>query len=416
LNDVGFDAAGPIPSISRSIPYEQAWSFGLQKELPAKIVVDATYVGKKGTHLYLGGFRNQNHLGPQFEQLLKSGQISPNQIQQLARVDVNNPLAPYITDPLSSLSAPTIHPYQDPSADGFNTFNGVLANIPFPQFSSFSGDSPPIANSVYHAAQFRAEKPFGNGLEFLVTYTISKSIDNASTTDDSISWLGGGLDGDTLHVQDPNNLRAERALSAFDIPQVLQLSYVYSLPVGRGQKFGATMHPVLNGLLGGWQLNGIWRIASGRPVILVESDSIRHEIPTYGQRPTITGPLQVNHSSTTSMVNNYFANACDTEPCPNGGPSVLVQTTPFTLGNVPRTYGGVRTPPVRNVSMALFKEFPMASIREGMRIEFRAEAFNVFNHPQFDAPDTQLGDGTFGQITSTANSNRELQLGLKLYF
>jgi hypothetical protein len=66
--------------------------------------------------------------------------------------------------------------------------------------------------------------------------------------------------------------------------------------------------------------------------------------------------------------------------------------------------------------MALFKEFPLSSVREGMRMEFRAEAFNVFNHPQFDAPDTGLGDGSFGQITGLTNPMRELQLGLKFYF
>jgi hypothetical protein len=419
LNDIGFDAVGPIPSISRNLPYEQAWTFGFQKGLPGKIVVDASYIGKKGTHLYLGGFRDMDRLGPQFEQLLKSGKISTQQIQDLARQQVANPLANYITDPLSNLSQATVHPYQDANPDPFNQINGLTVHVPFPQFTSFSGDSPPIANSIYHAAQFRVEKGFSNGLQFLVTYTISKSIDSASTTDDSIAWLGGGLNNDTLHVQDPNNLRAERALSTFDIPQVLQFSYVYALPIGRGKRFGGNMRPVLNGFIGGWQLNGIWRFDNGRPILLIEDDSIRHEIPTYGQRPTLTGPLKVNHSSQASMVEDYFANACDPAnvPCPNGDPTgVVTQTPQFTLGNAPRTYGGVRAPGTRNVSMALFKEFPMGSLREGMRLEFRMEAFNVFNHPQFDAPDTTLGDGSFGQITQLANPSREVQLGLKLYF
>jgi hypothetical protein len=407
LNDIGFGATGPILSASRNIPYEQAWSFGIQKELTSKIVAQVDYVGKKGTHLYLGGFRDENHLGLDFEKARLAGTVD---VASLAQTLVPNPFAPYITDPLSPLSQGEIVQFQDPN----NQFH-----IPFPQFSSFAGDSPPVANSIYHAAQFRVEKSFSNGLEFLVTYAVSKSIDGASATDDSISWLGGGFQGGTISVQNPNNLRAERSLSVFDIPQVLQFSYVYSLPVGRGKRFGGNMHPILNTIVGGWQLTGIWRFNSGRPVILLQSAN--SSIPTYGTlRPMLTAPLKVNHSSEASMLANYFVNACDIgNLCPDGstgGAGALTLTPDYTLGNAPRTYGGVRQPGGKIVNMALFKEFPMGRVREGMRMEFRAEAFNVFNHPQFGNVDTNFGGGAFGQITSLAQSMRELQLGLKLYF
>src|SRR6185312_16371079 len=240
LNDVGFGALGPIPSVSRDVPYEQAWSFGVQKGLPGKIVAEVNYVGKKGTHLYLGGFRENNLLPAS---AIKG--LTPDQIGDLANTPVANPFLGYITDPLSQLSGDEVPEYQ------------LL--LPYPQFTSFSGDSPPIASSIYHAAQFRVEKAFSNGFQFLVTYTVSKSLDDASATDDSISWLGGGLNGNTISVQDPNNLKAERSVSTFDIPQVLQFSYVYSLPVGRGKRFGGNMNKVLDGFIGGWQLNEIGR-------------------------------------------------------------------------------------------------------------------------------------------------------------
>ena len=399
LNDIGFDAVGPIPSISHNIPYEQAWSLGVQKQLPWKIVAEATYVGKKGTHLYLGGFRDNNRLPAAVKAL------TTDEIDHLANDQVPNPFVNYITDPLSPLSQPTISAYQDPNNP---------THVPFPQFTGFAGDSPPIANSIYHAGQFRVEKSFSNGLQFLVTYVVSKSIDNASATDDSISWLGGGLNGDTIGVQDPYNLRAERSVSTFDIPQVLQFSYVYALPVGKGKRFGGDMHPVLNGILGGWQLNGVWRFASGRPILLGLDSST--PIPTFGQRANLTGPLQVNHSSQASMISNYFANACESEPCPNGGPSVVVQPDAYTFGSAPRTITNIRQPGNKNVNMSLFKEFPISRVREGMRIEFRIEAFNAFNHPNFAGPDNVFGDGSFGQITFLATPSREVQLGLKLYF
>lgn len=84
---------------------------------------------------------------------------------------------------------------------------------------------------------------FSNGLHFLVTYVSSNSIANSSTTDDSISWLGGGINGGTIQVQDPNNLRPERTVSTVDIPQVPQFSYVYALPIGRGKKLGSNVNP-----------------------------------------------------------------------------------------------------------------------------------------------------------------------------
>jgi hypothetical protein len=394
LNDLGFDAVGPIPKVSHNIPYEQAWSFGVQKELPWKIVAEANYVGKKGTHLYLGGFRNTDLLPASVRNL------TPTEISNLANNQVANPFLGYITDPLSPLSGTTVPQFQ--------------LMLPFPQFTTFSGDSPPIANSIYHAGQFRAEKSFSEGLQFLVTYTVSKSIDGASATDDSISWLGGGLSGSTLSVQDPYNLRAERSVSTFDIPQVLQFSYVYALPVGRGKTFGGEMNPIVNGFIGGWQLNGIWRFAKGRPIILILNSP--NPIPTFGQRPTLTGPLEVNRSSEASMVSNYFANACESAPCANGGASVVQQTDPFTFGNAPRTITNLRQPGNKNVNMSLFKEFPLSRLREGMRMEFRLEAFNVFNHPNFGPADTAFGDGSFGAITFLASPTREVQLGLKVYF
>ena len=403
LNDVGFGAVGPIPGVSRKLPYEQAWSLGIQKQLPWKIVAEANYVGKKGTHLYLGGFRDRN--------LLPASAIAgmdATQIGDLAANQVANPYSGYITDPLSPLSGATVPAYQ------------LL--LPFPQFTAFAGDSPPIANSIYHAGQFRVEKSFSGGLEFLVTYAVSKSIDGASATDDSISWLGGGLNGSTLGVQDPNNLRAERSVSTFDIPQVLQFSYVYALPVGRGKHFGTNMNPILNGFVGGWQINGIWRFQGGRPIILALDPSLSTPIPTYGQRPSLTGPLRVNHSSQAGMISDYFSNACDSvvnagTPCPNGDlTGVVGQPDAYTFGNAPRTISSVRQPGVKIASMSIFKEFPMTKIREGMRMEFRMEAFNVFNHPNFAGPDTTFGDGSFGQITFLTNRMREVQLGLKLYF
>src|SRR5260370_41698422 len=86
------------------------------------------------------------------------------------------------------------------------------------------------------------------------------------------------------------------------------------------------------------------------------------------------------------------------------------------MGNAPRTITSVRQPPERIANLSVFKEFSLANVREGMRLEFRAESFNAFNHPVFSGPNTRAGTGSFGQITSLNAPPRQMQLGLKLYF
>jgi len=392
LNDVGFAAVGPIKQISLRTPYEQTWSFGLQKSLPWKIVAEANYIGKKGTRLYLGGFREQDHLGPFVESL------SAAQRGALVNTQVPNPFFGYITDPLSSLSGTTVPEFQ--------------LMLPFPQFTNFDGDSPPIANSIYHAAQFRMEKEFASGLQFLVTYTVSKSIDDASATDDSISFLGGGFAtgasaGGTIPVQDPNNLRPERAVSTFDIPQIFQVSYVYALPFGRGKKLGSNWNPVIDAVLGGWQTNGILSFDNGRPITPYLAAGI--SIPTYGQRPDLIGTLKRDGNPQDWVNSNpnvgYFSN-----------PGVLTYPGDYEMGDAPRTITSVRQPGTRNTTLSVFKEFPLSRVRENMHFEYRLEAFNAFNHPQFNGPDAGVFSGTYGKVTSTANSARQVQMGLKFYW
>jgi carboxypeptidase family protein/TonB-dependent receptor-like protein len=416
FNDIGQDAVGPIPSISLNTPYEQAWSVGFQKELPGKILVDTTYIGKKGTHLYLGGFRNLDIL-PKSVLAMSPAQIG--NLWNFVPNPLSSPVTPcdptrYICDPSSGISSATVRAYQ--------------LQLPFPQYVHFQGDSPPIANSIYHAVQVRVEKQFSAGLQFLMTYTWSKSIDDASSTDDSVVFLGGGYlaTGNIIPVQNPYDLHGERAESIFDIPHVWQLSYVYELPVGRGRTFGRQMNPILNAVIGGWQTNGIIRIDNGRPILPLLNTTIaggnQSKIPTFGQRPILTGALQrssgapeqasVTNPDPNSTV-SYFANSSV------GNPGVLQDTetvAPFTLGNAPRTISSVRQPGARDASMSLFKDFPLAKLREGMRLQFRAESFNTFNHPHFGGPNTLVGNPNFGKISFTVSSPRELQLALKLYF
>jgi len=392
LNDVGYGAYGPIRDVSNKVPYEQSWSFGLQHETRWNLVLDASYIGKKGTHLYFANAGNISHLGPEIEH------YTPAQIADLNSF-VDNPFI----DPTQSNASQLI---TDPN-------NPLLANpqvqklqllMAHPQFFGFAGDEPPIANSIYHALQVRAEKRFSNGLEFLATYTFSKSIDDASLTSTNSGYLGS-----FASLQNPNNPGGERSLSSFDIPQVLQFSYTYELPIGKGKLIGGSLNPILNGIVGGWRTNGIWRFNSGRPIEPMLNSAFSQSLPTYGaQRPNLIGTPHRNRGKDSVWINQYFTTT--------DGSDFLAQPAQYALGTAPRTLGKVRDPGASNADLSMFKEFGLGAIREGMRLEYRLETFNTFNHPQFCPPDVTYLGSIFGQTFYTCNAPREVQMALKLYF
>jgi hypothetical protein len=375
MNDVGFGAVGPL-RYEKDTPYEQSWTLGIERQLPSNILVDVEYIGKKGTHLYFGGDNQLNILPASVEN------DSPDQIANL-QTYVNNPFQGYITNPNSVLSSSQVQQFQ--------------LNLPYPQFTSVTSDVPPVADSMYNALQVTAQKNYSNGLQFLVTYVWSKSMDDSSITDDNNSYLGS-----FVSLQDPNKPYLERSLSTFDVPQTLQLSYVYALPIGRGKPFLSGSSRVLDAFIGGWVTNGVWRISGGRPLNMGTYDG--KSLPTYGgQRPNMIGTPHRNHGH--NWINNYFTN-----------PGVFVLPPPYALGDVPRSLGAIRTPYNFNTDLSLMKVFGLDSLRKGTSIEFRIEASNAFNHPTFGQPDTSVDDPNFGVISYTSSAPRVGQLGLKVTF
>jgi hypothetical protein len=243
----------------------------------------------------------------------------------------------------------------------------------------------------------KVQKDFSNGLQFLVTYVFSRSFDDSSVDDDNVSWIGS-----FISLQDPNKPGLERSLSTFDVPHVLQASYVYNLPIGRGKLVGGGMPRLLDAVVGGWVTNGVWRWSAGRPLNMLTYDGT--SLPTYGaQRPNIVGKPHRNHAK--GWINDYFTN-----------PEVFQLPPLYALGNAPRSLGAVRTPYNFNTDLSVLKVFPLENLRKGASIEFRLEASNAFNHPTFGQPATDVDDPLFGQITYTSSAPRQGQGGLKITF
>ena len=383
---LGQTASGNLRSDNAG-SYTQTWSAGIQHELPAGVLLDLNYVGTKGTHLYWNGAGDINHLGPSVEQM------STDQLNAISNTYVPNPFYGLITDPSSSLSEDAVPQEQ--------------LMLPYPQFTGVFAAFPPRGNSIYHAFQLRVQKNMSHGLQFVGNYTWSKTLSDSDVSGYT-EWLGG-FDG----IQDPNNLKLEKSVSQYSIPQVLTFGYVYSLPFGRGKHFGSKWNPVVNAVLGGWKTAGLWRFDDGQPVAISLDGGT--SIPTYGsQRPNLTGRLQRNTGA--DWRTQYFAN-----------PDVIQIPARYQIGNAQRTLPNVYAPGARTAGLSLMKEFPLGVVHEGTRLEFRLETFNAFNHPQFGCLNGTIpADGFvgtdsstfsgFGQLNCQANSPRELQLGIKLYF
>jgi hypothetical protein len=360
-------------------PQYQQWNFSIQRELPGNSVVQANYTGGKGTHLYFGGgVTNRNRLDPSLWSL---GRTRLNEL-------VDNPFYGIITNPQSRLSAPTV------------TLNTLLR--PYPQYAGgVSGSALNIANSIYHAVQFQFEKRFSKGLAMMAHYTISKLIDDSSFSDGNVGWLGGVTD-----VQNPFDLRQERAVSAMDVPQRFVLTVSYQLPFGRGKSFGSNWSRPVDWVLGGWEVNTLMTFSSGFPL---NSGSQFREAPLQSpvlwegvQRPNLIGDPRMP-GSVKDRLNNYLNEAAFSRPAPD------------TFGSMPRTLPNYRSPGIRNADAAIFKNI---NLTERKSLQFRLEAFNVTNTATFATPHMTYGATNFGVIDRYANGRgpRELQVAVKFYF
>ncbi len=304
----------PIRSLNQA-PQEQAWSFGIQHQLPWSVLLDAEYIGRKGTHLYAMGYANQTDALP--PNVAEAFRADPS--YYLAQVP--NPFQGVISGS-ADLSGPTIPRWK--------------LYVPYPQYSSgtasgISSSFVPWANSNYNAAQLRLDKRFSGGLQFLFSYTFQKSIDDSSLGSSGYSFLTGGSTTSESSARDPNNLRLDRSLSVFSIPQIAQLSFIYQLPFGKHQS-GWT-----GALLGGWQVNGIYRLDNGLPIQLFLCGGCSTSLPTYGnQYPDLLGQLTV---AGTGNLNQYFAN-----------PQVAVKPAPYSDGDAPRVLSNARMPGTDNLT------------------------------------------------------------------
>jgi hypothetical protein len=374
--------------------YLEQYNFDIQRELPWGFFADVAYAGSHGVHL------------EQFNTNIN--QIPDSFIAQAAAQFAQG-------QPVTIAQPVAVYPFSQPLPGGLGP--GVLLqgqlDRPFPQYSGLNLNGYGCCGSSYNALQATVKKRFQGGGTMLVSYTNAKLMSN---TDTLTSWLEGGTTGGVGGIQDWNNLKGERSLSSQDVPQRLVISYVLDLPFGRGKKYLSGVNGFAGAAVSGWGLDGVTTFQRGFPVKITWGNGnalTRAGLGIGSLRPDyVAGCDKSVSGSAAARVGEWFNTSCFTAP--SGINSVTgLQNNPWTFGNEPRVDPTIRQQGVNNFDFAVFKK---TSIGERMNIEFRAEMFNLFNHPQFGPPNGTQNSPTFGVVTNTVNLPRLVQFGLKFAF
>ncbi len=388
-------------------PTTDNFNFSIQRQLTPSMLMEASYNGVVGSHLQA--------------QLLDYNQDNPALLTAFGNIVQSTKVL------TSSVGSALANQYgiKAPYPGLKGTVKQALR--PYPQYTlidTFGGQGDHSGHSTYHAAMLRFEKRSGSGLTFQASYVFSKLLTNADSywgNNVPTNALGGGA-GCCL-AADQYNRGLEKSIGEFDVTHNAKAGIVYDLPFGKGRQF--LTHGWASWIVGGWGVNGVLTYSSGLPVAVTSS----YVLPIYGATNGRSIPFvssytgwQPNWSgSFDPTVDSFLVPYCAaTGPCsgpfPHQGDLKNPQDGNLGFGNATRFNPKVRQFPNLNENVSVARSFP---VREQMRFEFRAEAFNVFNRVRFGTGDVNLQDQNFGRLTSSSdllNTPRQLQLALKFYF
>ncbi len=335
-------------------PWNMMWNFTIQRELPAGVLLESTYIGNRGLYLSRSG-----------EGGMELNQLDPRHLA------LGSALNQTVPNPFFGIVNNGIHLSR-------TIARGQLLR-PFPQFTNVQPLYDAGANSNYHSWQNTFRRRFAQGFMFEGSYTWAKMLD----------------DGDSH--QNTFDVAASRSLSSQDVAHRFVTSVLYDLPIGRGRKLDTGDSAFMNALLGGWQLNGIVTYQSGTPLQLSANNTsglfaARTQPNSAGFSGKKTGRVQ-------DRLDAYFVTSAYTQPAA------------FQFGNLGRSLPDVREDRTRNWDISLFKQF---RVKERFNVQFRTEFFNALNTVRFSAPNTSVVSNAFGTVTGQANAPRQIQFGLKL--
>ena len=323
----------------RPTPYVQQYSFDLQFDVGRFMMAELGYSGSQGRKLSYGYDFRLNQL-PDASLGMNEG----------LREQVPNPFYGFLSTGVLGAS---------------RTVERRNLPRPYPQYGAVNLPDQPGAGSSFNALHAGLTRRFSKTMTLMVSYRFSKAIDNSSET---ISW------GTNDRARNFNNLRLDRSLSSHDLPHSLAVTYLYTLPIGRGQRFGASLPGIVNHVVGGWRFSGIFKLDSGSTINFDAPDN------TYS-----LGGTQYPNISDRSLLpvkDRSRLNWFNTE--------VFSQAPAYTFGDAARWVGEVRTARNNNWNLGMMKVF---NVTEKSRLQARADMFNAVNHTRFGIPVTDVGGG-----------------------
>ena len=353
------DFAGTILSQNTNFKQGRIQQFNVNVEeaLPGQIVLTAGYAGSRASHILVFG----------------------------NNINVSSPSA------CGTVTGYTL---------GCGT-NGAAVGIPYPTFPFSEIDSIFDAGSAhYNSLQIKAEtKSARHGIYALIGYTYARAYDTGFS--DGLGSIIGAT-----YFPLPNWQSLDWGLSQINLNHTFTASIIYTLPFGKGQKWGANLNGVANAVVGGWEMTIIEKATSGFPVFVVDSNNGSGAGLLNTNVQSLIRPNQVcNPVLSNPTLSEWFNPACFAQPAAG------------QLGNANRT--PLSGPDFVNTDFSIIKHFVP---REGVRVDFRAEFFNLFNHPQFGAPGGNgygadlASPSTFAAVNYTVNNPRLVQFALKLAF
>jgi Carboxypeptidase regulatory-like domain/TonB dependent receptor len=335
-----------IGASSRPLPYSHQFSFGVQRQLGQNWLVEVSYVGNKSRRL----------------------PVSAN-VNVIPASELGKPAA-YYTERVANPMAGRI---PDNAARNGPTITRDILLTPYPHFGAINVSSIPIGRQNYHAMQSKLTKRFSSGMSFLLSYTISKNLEEVNF-----------LNNQDFNLSDPDSSKLERRMFEFDVPQKLAVLWSYELPFGRDKRFGNGVTGPLHKIISGWQINVDATTQSGFPI-------------DFPNAPNLEARSAKLTSSEVDLKKAY-------------DPSLFPRTAPnlaITYRNWPTRFPDVRRYPLKNVDIGLFKN---TRISERLTFQFRAEFLNAFNHPWFsnmDGNSTNVTNARFGWfVQEEGNQNR----------
>jgi hypothetical protein len=360
-------------------PYDAAWNFGIQRELPWNMFLMVSYVGNRANHMPTT--------------LSLNDQPVPSVLQY------GSLLGELVTSP-DAVAAGIKIPYPEFPAQFGGSATVEQALEPFPQFGGYFPVYEHNGTALYNTVQVQAEKRFSNGLSYLATLTMGRLT--ANTAIGSAPFSPNGLNA--------FNTRPEYVPSYLDQVYNQKVAMSYDLPIGLGKKF-LNSRGIVSRLVGGWTFSSILTYAGGSP--FGATNSYNPLLVNSFDRPNIVPAVQLKTFN--YNISKPYLLGGNTPPPVQFTTDAFQNTGPWQIGDSRRAYAALRTPPLRDENLDLIKTF---KFNERLSAVIRLDYFNAFNRTQLQSPDTNSLDSTFGEIINLSSqiSNRQGQATFRLEF